>query len=108
MKVTKVDDFTVRFDFAVPNPSFALIHYSGPPVVAFRAKHYLSKLHPKYNPNAEAEAKAKGFDKWQARFMRSASPSANQSLQYGAMDPDHPVLDPWRPTRVDTQGQEYE
>ena len=108
MKVTKVDDVTVRFDFAVPNPAFPLVHYSGPPVVALRPKHYLSKLHPKYNPNAEDEAKAKGFDKWQARFMRSAAPTGGFSLQYGAMDPEMPVLDAWRPTKVDTQGQEYE
>lgn len=63
MEVTKVDDLTVKFSFAVPAPAFTTLiattftHEWAP-------KHYMSKLLPKYNPNADAEAKAAGFEGW--------------------------------------------
>ncbi len=102
MKVTKVDDYTVQFDFAVPNPAFALVHYSGSPVEAWRNKKWFSPYHLKYNPNANTEAKAKGFDDWKARFLKLAS------WNYGAMEPNIPVLGPWMPVKVDTQRQYYD
>jgi peptide/nickel transport system substrate-binding protein len=103
MKVTKVDDTTVQFDFAVPNPSFALIHYSGAPAEPWFHKGYLSKFHGKYNPNADAEAKAAGFESWKARIYQKIT-----TFDYGAMDPDLPVLGPWRPVKNDSQRQSYE
>ncbi len=103
MKVTKVDDYTVRFDFAVPNPAFALIHYSGAPIEPWRPKHWLQKYHIKYNPNADKEAKALGFDDWKARFLKIAF-----NWNYGVMEADIPVLGPWRPIKNDSQRQYYE
>ncbi len=102
MTVTKIDDYTVKFDFGVPYPSFPLIHYSGGPLTPWRPKHFMSKFHIKYNPNADEEAKAAGFNSWMDRFNKV------QSMDYGAQDPDMPVLSPWRPVKSDSQGVEFE
>ena len=102
MKVTKVDDYSVRFDFEVPNPAFALLHYSGAPIEPYRARHYMEKFHIKYNPKADEEAKAAGFDDWKARFGKVAA------LNYGVQDPGLPVLGAWHPVKNDSQRQYYE
>lgn len=68
MQVEAVDDVTVNFKFAAPAPAFTTLlattftHLWAP-------KQYLQNLHIKYNPNADEEAKAEGFDSWQARFV---------------------------------------
>lgn len=103
MKVTKVDDLSVKFDFAVPNPAFALVHFSGSPIEAWRPKAYMQKLHLKYNPNADTEAKAAGFDDWKARYNKIAL-----NWNYGVMQADIPVIGPWRPVKNDSQRQNYE
>ncbi|NLG98409.1 MAG: ABC transporter substrate-binding protein [Chloroflexi bacterium] len=104
MVVTKVDDYTVKFDFAVPNPAFALLHFSGMPMDPARPRHFLEKYHQKYNPKADEEAKAAGFDDWKARFKKIAM----TTWHYGAMEPGMPVLGPWIPVRADSQRQYYE
>jgi len=103
MTVTKVDDYTIKFDFAVPNPAFCLIHYSGGPIEPHFPKHWFSQFHLKYNPNADTEAKAKGFNGWTARVQKIVT-----QWNYGAMEPGTPVLGPWRPVTVDSQRQQYE
>jgi peptide/nickel transport system substrate-binding protein len=108
MTVTRVDDATVKFDFSVPNPAFALIHYAGAPYAPWRPKHYLQQFHTKYNPNADQEAKAAGFDSWVVRFQKLGAASAVQGLNYGAQNPDMPVLEPWHPVNNTSQSQEYE
>src|SRR5688572_11961354 len=68
MQVEAVDDVTVKFSFAAPAPAFTTLlattftHLWAP-------KHYLQDLHLTYNPNADEEAKAEGFDSWQARLV---------------------------------------
>lgn len=104
MKVTKVDDFTVKFEFAVPNPAFALLHFSGAPIEPYRPKHYAQKYHIKYNEKADEEAKSAGYDNWQAQFKAQVRESHN----YGAQDPEMPVMGPWRLVKVDSQRQYYE
>lgn len=104
MKVTKVDDFTVQFDFAVPNPAFYLIHKSSAPIIAWRPKHYFKNLHPKYNPKADEQAKAEGFQGWAAKFSKHAMAGNN----YGEMLPGVPVLDPWMAVKNTTSQQLYE
>jgi peptide/nickel transport system substrate-binding protein len=50
-KVVMVDDYTVRFEFARPNPSFLVLSRgfsSGEQGHIFVARHFWSKLHPKY------------------------------------------------------------
>jgi peptide/nickel transport system substrate-binding protein len=63
-----------------PNPAFQLIHYSGGPAEPYRASHYCKQFHIKCNPNAEAEAKAAGYNSWQARFTYMAG---DVTYQYG-------------------------
>jgi len=99
---TKVDDYTIRFDFAVPNPAFPVIHRSGAPERPYACKHYLSQFHPKYNPKADEEAKAAGYNNWQARI------GDLDDMNYGAQEVDLPVMDPWYPVRNDSQGMTFE
>jgi peptide/nickel transport system substrate-binding protein len=103
--VTMVDDYTVRFDFSVPNPAFNLINYSGAPSEPWRARHYLEQFHLKYNSAANEQATAAGFDNWQLYFLAQA---AGTTYNYGAQNPELPVLGPWRPISSDTQRQQYE
>lgn len=105
--VEKIDDYTVRFTFSRPNPSFAFIHYSGPPMEPYRPAHYLKQFHIKYNPNVEAEAAAAGYNSWQAYFMAKAD-GDQISQHYGASPPEQPVLSPWVPVSNDSQYQQYE
>jgi peptide/nickel transport system substrate-binding protein len=66
---TKIDDLTIKIKFAAPYPGF--LHYlatSGSWFRPYAPKHFLTQFHPKYNPNADAEAKAAGFDGWVQRF----------------------------------------
>lgn len=104
MKVTKVDDYTVKFEFAVPNPAFAVLHFSGAPMEAYRPRHFLEKYHIKYNEKADEEAKAAGFDDWKARFKKVAMATWN----YGVMESGIPVMGPWVPVRSDSQRQYYD
>jgi len=68
MQVEAVDDVTVNFKFAAPAPAFTTLlattftHLWAP-------KHYLQDMHITYNPDADEEAKAEGFDSWQARLV---------------------------------------
>jgi len=103
--VTMIDDYTVEFTFAVPNPAFNLINYSGAPVEPWRARHYLEQFHLTYNPTANEDAVAAGYDNWQLYFLAVASAT---TYNYGAQNPELPVLGPWRPISNDTQRQQYE
>ena len=69
--VTKIDDLTVKFKFAAPYPGF--LHYlatSGSWFRPYAPKKFLSTLHPKYNSNADADAKAGGYDDWVQKFKK--------------------------------------
>ena len=69
VKITKIDDQSFRFDFAAPYPG--LLHFlatGGSYFAAYAPKQHYMKYHIKYNPNADAEAKAAGFEGWVQRF----------------------------------------
>lgn len=102
MKVTKLDDYTVKFEFAAPYPAFPLLHKNSPPFSAWYPRHYVKQFHPKYNPKADEEAKAAGFQNWQARFAKIVD----------WYTPGAPVLNPWvcvqsSPTRQDFERNPY-
>lgn len=105
MTFSKVDDYTMQFDFAVPNPAFYILMRSSPPQSPWRPKHWAKQFHIKYNPKADEEAKAAGFDNWQARFAKMLNTA---DINYGAQSPELPVLEPWHPVRSDSEGQFYE
>ena len=73
-KVTKVDDYAVRFEFAKPNPFFVkeLAHHGH---YYARPGHYLKRYHPDFTPKAELQAAAKklGFHDWVAYFGKMQS-----------------------------------
>jgi peptide/nickel transport system substrate-binding protein len=68
MQVEAVDEVTVNFKFAAPAPAFTTLiattytHLWAP-------KHYLMDKLPKYNPDANEEAIAEGFEGWAQRFI---------------------------------------
>jgi len=67
MGVEAIDDTTVKFSFAAPAPNFVTfmaITYRQP----WQPKHFLSQFHPDYNPEADANAVANGFDNWVGQF----------------------------------------
>ncbi len=67
MQVAAVDETTVKFTFAEPAPNFVIylaIAYQQP----FQPMHVLSRFQPKYNPEANKEAKKLGFKSWVERF----------------------------------------
>jgi peptide/nickel transport system substrate-binding protein len=108
--VTKIDTYTVRLDFAVPFPSFMLAHRMDmePYIDSVWAKQY----HLKYNPNAEALAKSKGFETWQACIHAKIMGPFGNFLQlpyiYGTPDLERPTLAPWRVVETDSTKQVYE
>lgn len=105
--IDKIDDYTIRFTFPQPYPSFSVIHFSGAPTEPFRPAHYLRQFHPNYNPNVETEAAAAGFNSWQAYFTQMADGDSD-SPHYGVSNVNMPVLSPWMPVSADSQRQQYE
>lgn len=98
--VEKIDDSTVRFNFAVPNYGFLELSASAVIGGAFhggafsalglwRPAHYLKPYLPKYTPQTklDADAKAAGFDNWVKYFMFKQDPLTN---------PETPVTAAWR------------
>ncbi len=67
MQVEAIDDATVKFSFAAPAPNFITFlaqTYRQP----YQPKHFLSQFHPEYNPDANDNAQANGFDDWIGQF----------------------------------------
>ena len=65
-----VDDQTFVVKFPKPNGLWVLNNargVDGDRLIGY-PRHYLEKFHPKFNSQAEAEAKAAGFATWQERF----------------------------------------
>jgi peptide/nickel transport system substrate-binding protein len=67
MIVEAVDDLTVKFSFAASAPNFVTF-MATTYVQPFQPKHILSQFHPTYNPDANANAQALGFDDWRGLF----------------------------------------
>jgi len=65
--IEKVDDLTVKYVFSVPAPgflSYLAVAYTQP----FQPKHFFEQYHIDYNPDANAEAQAQGYDTWVELF----------------------------------------
>ena len=91
--VEKVDDVTVRFTFDAPYGDFLaeLASPLGQHPVLYQKK-YCAQFLPKYNPDAEAQAKAAGSSDWKT-FYVSKCGDIEVASRWG--NPDRPVLDPW-------------
>ncbi len=101
VEVTKIDETTVKFQFAAPYPAVLDIMaiWNDP----YLPKHYLKKYHIKYNPDANALAKAEGYDTWWKAFAFHADTGSTETQQ----DVNIPGLAQWQLKRVDTNGTKY-
>lgn len=95
MKLVVDDDFTFRFQFAVPYPTIVDILPSQTP---WRPKHYLSQWHINYNDQANELAAGENFDAWFEAFLFHADVGETQQ------DANLPVLGAWMFDNQDTQG----
>ena len=108
MKVTKVDDFTVRYSFAVPYPTvankFSFSPYSrGTGNFPILPQHYLKQFHISYNAKAPELAAEAGFDNWFQMFQDNHVGGD----EMGRRDTDMPELKPWRLASLDDYGNRY-
>ena len=101
--VAKVDDVTVTFTFAAANPGFPLSVARIEPGFPLAPRHYLSKWHKKYNPDADKLAKSEGYNSWVDAFLAHANGQTVDSQ----IDPNLPVAKPWALTEKDRFGNQY-
>jgi len=105
MKVTAVDPYTVKFQFAVPNYNFHLylasIVFTGCQGDIYECKHYLKQFHIKYNPDADKLAKAAKFDSWAQLF------DSKRYFWYQVWPKDLPTMGPWIVSEILPQGVVY-
>ena len=103
VKVEAIDDFTVRYRFAVPHPlilHFLTLKRSDAGRFAIDPKHYLSQFHINHNPKAGDLAKEQGHDTWVELFRA-------HDVRNVQDDMDHPRLSPWIIDSVDSVGNHY-
>lgn len=97
--VSKIDDYTVMFDFGAPNGLFIqnMAYGFGYYPTSF-AKHYLSQFHPKYNPDVQAlvDAEPAAAD-WVQLFNLKAGPMDTPLFW---QNPDRPTLHAWHLTNA--------
>jgi len=107
VKVEKVDDYTVRFKFAVPYPVILELMAVERGFRAFQPKHYLKKYHIKYNPEADKIAKKEGFDHWWQLFNAHGPEYTFTGNMGGERDPNLPTVEPFVLEGEDSSGNRY-
>lgn len=92
----KVDDYTFRLHFAVPNPGvMSWLGHGALSINPLIPKHYLKKFHIKYNPGADELAKKEGYDHWWQLYNYH-----RPSIWSWDFDVDCPTLGPWKRAKV--------
>ena len=86
-KVEILDEQTIRYSWARPNPQFIESQARAAPLFLFRPAHYLKTVHGKYTPEEEILKVHKG-SRW-ANVVR------RQDAMYGNSNVDLPSLNPW-------------
>ena len=91
--VEVIDDTTFSFVFENPNGLIMddLASVNGFTVVSLN-KEYCSQFYPKYNPDAEANAQAAGFETWELHMQDRCS-WATETIRWA--NPDLPMMNPW-------------
>jgi peptide/nickel transport system substrate-binding protein len=87
-----VDDFTFIVRFTGPKPLFRddmAVGVAGQRFTMY-PRHYLEQFHPTYNPAADDEAVAEGYDGWVSRFT-----ALGNLWNFQWENPDLPTLLPW-------------
>ena len=87
--IVKVDDNTVQFVYPAPMTSMAKRLTAVCGNSTFTPSHYMKQFHKDYNSNADADAKAAGYDSWVQLYGARDFPHEN---------PEIPVLNAWYPT----------
>ncbi len=102
MKLSKVDDVTIKVEFAGPNPNFDLtMARSYENFSMFAPKAYLKQWHIKYNDKANDVAKAEKFETWAQAFLFHID--RTQAIS----DPKLPDITTWLLTKIDDLGNKY-
>ncbi|TCS65664.1 peptide/nickel transport system substrate-binding protein [Primorskyibacter sedentarius] len=99
VKISKIDDVTVEFDFGAPNGLFlqALAYGFGYHATAY-PKHYLSQFMPKYNDDVQALVEAEPtVGDWVQLFNLKAGPMDTPLFW---QNPDRPTLHAWHLTNA--------
>lgn len=92
----KIDEVTFKVKFAGPNGLFPLrLAWANNDQTTRAPKHYLKQFHIKHNPNADAEAKAKGMAGWVQLFQREAGLVVDNEFFQNA---NRPVIHAWKMT----------
>ena len=102
MQLDVLDDYTFKFTFAQPNPSFVLVnmaHVYGVGNGSLLPAHYLKQFHIRYNEDANDLAQEAGLDFWYQLFGREVA--LTQGL-------DRPRLNSYIPVRDTPQMVFYE
>ncbi|GAB5428560.1 MAG: ABC transporter substrate-binding protein [Devosia indica] len=91
--VEVIDETTFSFVFENPNGLIMddLASVNGFTVVSLN-KEYCSQFYPKYNPDAEANAQAAGFETWELHMQDRCS-WATETIRWA--NPDLPMMNPW-------------
>lgn len=115
--VEKIDDVTVKFTFAAPNPSL-LIWLATNAYNPYAPKHFLKQFHIDYNPDANDLATEQGYEDWtqlmsqywhgwQDAWRRAGTPVVDSHMLAKDPDTEERVYVPnpyyWK---VDTAGQQ--
>lgn len=100
-RIEKAGDYTVKVIFSTPMPSFVVKMQKGDIVNRiFAAKHYLTKWHIKYNPDADKLAKEENYESWSLAFKAHAD-RGQTGTDFG------PDITPWVMYNIDTNGNKY-
>ena len=89
-QVEYLDDYSIRYTWANPNPSFIPALAGARPLTIFAPKHYLKQYHPRYADPAKLQAKVEKSKRrnWAALHNRKDNYYRNDN-------PDLPTLEPW-------------
>lgn len=102
MKMTQVDEVTLKIEFEDPNPNFDLTmarSYENDSM--FAPKHYLQKWHIKYNDKANEVAKEENFETWAQAFLYHVDRFQSQQ------DTEIPDVSAWVLDKIDDLGNKY-
>lgn len=116
MTVEVVDPQTVKFILPAPKPGL-LAHFASSYAQGFQPKHFLGQFHPNINPDADANAKAIGFEKGydvvsayygNSDWTDTPSPLLSQPEKVAGMPKDvMPTLEAYLTVQDTTEGRHY-
>ena len=94
VKLEVMSKTSFKFVFAQPNGLFLQqLAQVGGLHKQYVPKHYYSKFHLTYNPNADTEGKAAGFGDWVAWLQSKGGPGSVEDVIY--QNGDIPVINAW-------------